>query len=86
MRYTSKHPAKPSGRVLMRVFFADMNYVSAVYAVVVGIIAIDWFFRARKEYRGQRDRHEAAQEAVRKASIVSFRKDGAAMAGKTDVS
>jgi hypothetical protein len=49
-----------------------MNYVSAVYAVVVFIIAVDWLSRGRREYRGQTDRHEAAEETLRKASIVSF--------------
>ncbi|KAL1970241.1 hypothetical protein VTN77DRAFT_5401 [Rasamsonia byssochlamydoides] len=35
-----------------------MNYISAVYAVVVVIILIDWFVRGRKSYRGQAVRHE----------------------------
>lgn len=48
-----------------------MNYVSAVYAVVISIIAIDWLSRGRKEYRGQTDRMEAINETVRHASIVS---------------
>ena len=30
-----------------------MNYVSAVYGVVVFIIIVDWFVRGRREYRGQ---------------------------------
>jgi choline transport protein len=51
---------------------ADMNYVSAVYAVVVFIIAVDWLARGRKHYRGQTDRKEAIEETVRHASIVSF--------------
>ena len=36
-----------------------MNYVSAVYAVVVLIIVIDWFVRGKRGYRGQSVRHEA---------------------------
>jgi choline transport protein len=48
-----------------------MNYVSAVYAVVVAIIAIDWLTRGRKEYRGQTDRREAINETLRRASVAS---------------
>ncbi|THW83261.1 choline transport protein [Aureobasidium pullulans] len=35
----------------------NMNYVCVVYAVVCSIIAVDWFSRGRKSYRGQEDRH-----------------------------
>lgn len=57
-----------------------MNYVSAVYAVVVLIITIDWLFRGRKEYRGQTDRQEAVEEETLRhrpqrrdgASIVAY--------------
>lgn len=35
----------------------NMNYVCVVYAVVCFIIAVDWFSRGRKSYRGQEDRH-----------------------------
>lgn len=31
----------------------NMNYVSAVYGVVVIIIVIDWFVRGRNGYKGQ---------------------------------
>jgi hypothetical protein len=48
-----------------------MNYVSAVYGVVVSIIAIDWLSRGRKEYRGQTDRREDVEETVRRVSIAS---------------
>ena len=41
-----------------------MNYVSAVYGIVVAIITIDWFARGRKHYRGQTDRHKAAEARV----------------------
>jgi choline transport protein len=41
-----------------------MNYVSAVYFVVILIIVIDWFLRGRKEYRGQTARHEEAEKMV----------------------
>ena len=41
-----------------------MNYVSAVYAVVVVIIVVDWFVRGKKHYRGQTARHEVAMHLV----------------------
>lgn len=31
---------------------ADMNYVSAVYGVVVFIVLCDWFARGRRSFRG----------------------------------
>lgn len=31
----------------------SMNYVSAVYGILVLLFSIDWFARAKKEYRGQ---------------------------------
>lgn len=36
----------------------DMNYVSAVYGVVVFIITVDWVARGKRNYRGQVARHE----------------------------
>lgn len=36
----------------------DMNYVSAVYGVVIFIIAVDWLARGKRNYRGQVARHE----------------------------
>ena len=48
-----------------------MNYVSAVYGVVVLIIVTDWLVRGKRGYRGQTLRHEEAEanltggEAVR---------------------
>lgn len=47
-----------------------MNYVSAVYAVVVLIIAADWFVRGRRQYRGQDKRQAAAEEIVRHGSVL----------------
>ena len=41
-----------------------MNYVSAVYAVVVFIIVVDWYARGRKSYRGQDKRHEEVENMV----------------------
>ena len=40
---------------------ADMNYVSAVYGVVVFIIVIDWLVRGKRGYRGQTLRHAEAE-------------------------
>ena len=39
----------------------DMNYVSAVYGVVVFIIVVDWVVRGKRGYRGQALRHEEAE-------------------------
>lgn len=38
-----------------------MNYVSAVYGVVVFIIVVDWFVRGKRGYRGQTLRREEAE-------------------------
>lgn len=51
----------------MPVTAGDMNYVSAVYGVVVFIIVVDWFARGRKNYRGQDNRKCDADEALHKA-------------------
>ena len=40
---------------------ADMNYVSAVYGVVVFIIVVDWFVRGKRGYRGQTLRRQEAE-------------------------
>ena len=45
-------------------FSIDMNYVSAIYAIVVIIIVIDWYARGRREYRGQSTRHEQVVHVV----------------------
>ena len=34
----------------------NMNYVSALYGILILIMAVDWFVRARKEFRGRVDR------------------------------
>ena len=47
-----------------------MNYVSAVYGVVVFIIVIDWLVRGRVHYRGQAARHEEANAHLRSSSVV----------------
>ena len=41
-----------------------MNYVTAVYGVVVVIIIIDWFVRGKRHYRSQAKRHEDAAAKV----------------------
>ena len=46
--------------VRLILFVTDMNYVSAVYGVVVFIIVVDWFVRGRRHYRGQVARHDEA--------------------------
>lgn len=49
-----------------------MNYVSAVYAVIVVIILIDWYLRGRRSYRGQTTRHEEIEtnNMTREDSVV----------------
>lgn len=48
-----------------------MNYVSAVYAVVVFIIAVDWFVRGKREYRGQEQRHIQADDVLAKVPTAT---------------
>lgn len=52
----------------------DMNYVSAVYGVVICVICIDWWVRGRRMYRGQEVRYEEraalAGKVARSGSIV----------------
>ncbi|KAF9738300.1 hypothetical protein PMIN06_012728 [Paraphaeosphaeria minitans] len=49
-----------------------MNYVSAVYAVVVIIIAVDWFVRGRKSFRGAGERKSDVDHVV---DVVSGRRE-----------
>ncbi|KAI9933978.1 hypothetical protein ASPWEDRAFT_35956 [Aspergillus wentii DTO 134E9] len=42
----------------------DMNYVSAVYGVVVVIICIDWVVRGRRSFRGQTARHREVEAQI----------------------
>lgn len=49
----------------MPVEASNMNYVSAVYAAVALIMAVDWFVRGRRSYRGPELRKIAAEEALR---------------------
>lgn len=53
------------------VLASNMNYVSAVYGVVVFIILVDWFARGKRHYRSQETRHHDAEVEVRRASTVS---------------
>ena len=48
----------------------DMNYVSAVYGVVVFIIVVDWFVRGKRGYRGQTLRHEEAEANLTMGDVV----------------
>lgn len=43
----------------------DMNYISAVYGIVIFIVIVDWFVRGRREYRGASRRHEETSGLVR---------------------
>lgn len=49
----------------------NMNYVSAVYAVVSIIVAADWFFRGRKDYGHSEARRQSivAEVMDRRASV-----------------
>ncbi|KAL8856105.1 MAG: hypothetical protein Q9178_007300 [Gyalolechia marmorata] len=44
---------------------SNMNYVSAVYGILIFIIVVDWFARGRRNYRGQDKRHDDAAAALR---------------------
>lgn len=54
----------------------DMNYISAVYGVIGVIMLIDWFVRARKDYRGQSQ--ESVAEVERQAVRVAIRRRSSA--------
>lgn len=56
-------PAKP-------VSGGNMNYVSAVYGVVVFIIVVDWFVRGKRGYRGQTLRREEAEANLTGGEVV----------------
>lgn len=46
-----------------------MNYISAVYGVVVIIILADWFLRGKRSYRGQQSRHEEAIATLERSVV-----------------
>ncbi|KAL8716514.1 MAG: hypothetical protein Q9225_006162 [Loekoesia sp. 1 TL-2023] len=48
----------------MPVSAGNMNYVSAVYGILVIIIIADWFIRGRRHYRGQVQRHDETAAIV----------------------
>ncbi|MCJ1444351.1 MAG: hypothetical protein MMC23_004853 [Stictis urceolatum] len=58
---------------IMPVQAGNMNYVSAVYGVVVAIVGVDWFVRGRRKFRshgvGQASVAEVAEE-VRREDVV----------------
>lgn len=45
-----------------------MNYVSAVYGVLIVIITLDWFIRGRRQYRGQAQRHDEVAAVLEKSA------------------
>ncbi|KAF2499523.1 amino acid transporter [Lophium mytilinum] len=51
------------------VLASNMNYVSAVYGVVITLMTIDWVVRGRKSYRGQESRHAEVEDVVRRESV-----------------
>lgn len=55
----------------MPVTAGNMNYVSAVYFVVVLIMGMNWLIRGRKSYRGQELRHEEAEIVVTRTASMS---------------
>lgn len=46
-----------------------MNYVSAVYAILVLIIVVDWFARGRREYKSQDERNDEAAAPLLRGSV-----------------
>jgi choline transport protein len=54
----------------MPVVPSNMNYVSAVYGVIVIIILADWFLRGKRSYRGQDLRHQEAEIVMRRESVI----------------
>jgi choline transport protein len=59
---------------VMPVTAGTMNYVSAVYAVVFIIIAVDWVLRGRKSFRGVGERKSDVTDVV---DVVSGRRESA---------
>ena len=55
-----------------------MNYVSAVYAVVGMIVAVDWFTRGRRDYGHNEEKRQSIVEDVmeRRASVGSMQSNG----------
>ena len=49
-----------------------MNYVSAVYGVVVFIIVVDWFVRGKRGYRGQTVRRQEAEANLTAVETVKW--------------
>ena len=57
-----------------------MNYVSAVYGVILVIIFTDWFARGKRNYRGQDARKQEIEGIIRRESVTT----GPAMATGVD--
>lgn len=47
-----------------------MNYVPAVYGIMMIIIVTDWLVRGRKHYRGQQARHEEVHQLTAGGDVV----------------
>ncbi|KAH7116840.1 choline transport protein [Dendryphion nanum] len=60
----------------------NMNYVSVVYAVVAGIVAVDWMVRGRKSFRGVGERKKSGKEVVQGIRVGSVVEDGEVVGGK----
>ena len=62
----------------MPVAAGNMNYVSAVYAVVGIIVAADWFIRGRRDYGHSEKKRQSIVEGVleRRASVGSANSNG----------
>jgi choline transport protein len=62
----------------MPVVAGNMNYVSAVYAVVGIIVAADWFIRGRRDYGHSEEKRQSIVEGVfeRRASVGSAHSNG----------
>ncbi|CAO1598750.1 choline transporter [Xanthoria calcicola] len=62
----------------------NMNYVSAVYAILVLIIVIDWFARGRREYRAQDERNDEAAAPLLRGSVSEDGDDRVSRARSAD--
>ncbi|KAF2762399.1 choline transport protein [Pseudovirgaria hyperparasitica] len=59
----------------MPVAASNMNYVSAVYAVVAIIMSVDWFVRGKKSYRSQSTRRAEVEVLIGREGSVADVKD-----------
>ena len=65
---------------------SNMNYISAVYGVILVIIFTDWFIRGRRHYRGQEMRKAEAAGIARNSlsAAAGYGAAGFASAGRED--